>query len=151
MAMPRSSGSDTRRSRAGGAEILYRGDYGRAGERAPLRRSQFEFFLPVYDGTGLEQPGRHGGPAQNHKLAVARHAGLGVEEDAAVMAHQRQGVMRRVIQAAALQFAPEQVAEPQAAGGIGIFVRYENRVARIIVVELIFLSAVIPAMLPVFG
>jgi len=39
MAMPRNSGSDTWRSRAGGAEILYCGDYGGAGERAPLWRS----------------------------------------------------------------------------------------------------------------
>src|SRR6516165_4673765 len=70
---------------------------------------------------------------QHDQLVVTVHAGLGVDEDAAAMAHQRQGVMRRIIQAAALQFAPEQVAEPQAASGIGIFVRYENRVARIIV------------------
>src|SRR6516225_10645970 len=149
MAMPRSSGSNTRRSRAGGAEILHRGDNGGAGERAPLLRSQFEFFLSVHDRSGLEQHRWHGGLAQYDQFVVTVHAGLGVEEDAAVMAHQRQGVMRRVIEAAALQFAPEQAAEPQAAGGIGIFVRYENCVARIIVVELIFLSAVVPAMLQI--
>src|SRR5215467_11237122 len=87
MAMPRSSGSDTRRSRAGGAEILHRGDNGGAGERAPLRRSQFEFFLPVNDGSGLEQHRRHGGLAQDDKLIIAIHAGLGVDQDAAAMAH----------------------------------------------------------------
>src|SRR6516165_4955462 len=57
--------------------------------------------------------------------------------------------MRGVMEAAVLQFKPEQAAEPQAAGGIGIIVRYEDRVARIIVVEFIFLSAVIPAMLKI--
>src|SRR6516164_9749986 len=111
MAMPRSSGSDTRRSRAGGAEILHRGDNGGAGERTPLRRSQFEFFLPVNDRSSLEQHRRHASPAQHDQLVVTVHAGLGVEEDAAVMAHQRQGVMRSVVQAAALQFAPKQAAE----------------------------------------
>src|SRR5262249_24883953 len=59
--------------------------------------------------------------------------------------------MRRVMQGAELQLAPEQVAEPQAAGGRRIFVRYENRIAGIIIVELIFLSAVIPAMLQIVG
>src|SRR6516165_8492731 len=39
MAMPGTSGTDTRRSRAGGAEIVYRSDNGGAGERAPLRGS----------------------------------------------------------------------------------------------------------------
>src|SRR5215469_13598250 len=63
MAMPRSSGSETRRSRAGGAEIRHRGDNGGAGERTPLRRSQFEFFLPVNDRSSLEQHGRHASPA----------------------------------------------------------------------------------------
>src|SRR5262249_25195003 len=150
MTMPRSSGSDTWRSRAGGAEILHRRDNGGAGERAPFRRSQFEFFLSVNDGSGLEQHCRHAGPAQHDQLVVTVHARLGVDEDAAVVAHQRQGVMRRVIQATTLQFAPEQVAEPQAAGAIGIFVRYENCVAPVIVIELIFLSAVIPAMLQIF-
>src|SRR5436189_6337754 len=59
--------------------------------------------------------------------------------------------MRGVIESAALKLASEQAAEQEAPGGIGIIVRYEYRVARIIVVELIFLSAVIPAMLKIVG
>jgi len=45
MAMPRRSGSDTKRSRAGGAQILHRCDNGGAGERAPLQRSQHTQFV----------------------------------------------------------------------------------------------------------
>src|SRR6516164_7660792 len=78
MAMPRSSGSETRRSRAGGAEIRHRGDKGGAGERAPLLRSQFKFFLSVHDRSCLEQ---------DDELIIAIHAGLGVDQDAAAMAH----------------------------------------------------------------
>src|SRR5215813_4600281 len=37
--------SDTKRSRAGGAEILHRCDNGGAGERAPLQRSQHTQFV----------------------------------------------------------------------------------------------------------
>jgi len=60
------------------------------------------------------------------------------------MAHQCQGVMRRVMKVPALQFVSEHAAEQQAAGAIGIVVRNENRVARIVVIEFVFLSGVFP-------
>ena len=89
--------------RAAAAEFIDRGNDRGAGERAALGRGQLQFLLAIDDGAGFEQHRRHVGVAQHEQLVEAVNAGFGVEQFAAAIAHERQRVMRRELQAARLQ------------------------------------------------
>ena len=133
------------------AKILDRGGDGFTGERAALRRRQFQFFLPVDDGAGFEQQRRHAGIAQHDQLVVAVDAGVGIEQLAPAIAHQGERVMRRELQAARLQRFSQEFSEQQAAGAVGIVIRDEEGIARIVVVVLLVLALVLPGVDEIVG
>ena len=117
------------RVRPCGTEIFNSGGDGGTGQRAAFGARHFQFLIPVDDGSRLKQHRGHESFSQHDQLIVPVNAGFGIEQLMATAAHQRQRIMRRVMEAAGFQFFTQEVTEREAAFEVGVLLGYEDRIA----------------------
>ena len=115
------AGRDQRLSRRPrGAERL--DGLGRRGSdgRLAFWARERQLLVAIGDRAGLQQHRRHLRVAQKDQLVVAIDTGLRVDQDPSPAAHEFLGVVWRILQAALLQAAAEQLGEEKATAIIAV-------------------------------